>query len=106
MSNHSSGIDEEMQEKMGEFTKKLDAREEMLDQFRKQEIGPTGRQPEGKLTQKDDGEITFAVGIVDKKVVIDFNIQVSWLGMMPNQAKELGELLIKRANDVTNSQFK
>ncbi len=104
MSNHSQDIDPEMSALMG-----LDGKDEikkaMLDHL-EANIGPTGKTPEGQLTKKDDGELTFAVGIVDKKVVIKFGTPVDWFGMLPNQAKSLGELLIERANEVTNSQFK
>jgi hypothetical protein len=88
--------------------------EEMADYFRKQEgdqikehaerleqmgqkLGPTGDFPEGKLTPNDEGGIQFAVGVVEGKIVLNFNSPVAWVGMMPDQALLLGQTLIKNA---------
>ncbi len=60
-------------------------------------IGATGQHPEGKLTPEDQGEIKFRVGHTDDKVIIHFGKRVEWLGMSPDQAMELGRVLIKNA---------
>jgi len=65
------------------------------------ELGATGEFPEGHLTESDEGEIKFAVGYKDGKVVLDFGGPVAWMGMHPDQAKELASLLLKWANTVT-----
>ena len=69
-------------------------------------LGATGRHPEGKLTPKDDGEIAFAVYEKEGKVVLDFGDKpVSWVGMSPEQASEVGRLLMKRAKKARRAQF-
>ena len=91
MSNHSSDIDPKMKQ--------------FLESINKQ-LGPTKQFPEGKLTDKDEGEIAFAIGVVNKKVVINFGSPVAWFGMLPSQAIELGEILIKHGRSIQNSEFK
>ena len=60
-------------------------------------LGATGRFPEGKLTEHDEGEIQFAIAHKDGKVLIQFGKPVAWLGMTPGQAKDLAESLTKHA---------
>ncbi len=66
----------------------------------KQDIGPTRRFPGGKLTANDEGEIAFAVGILKRKVIINFGTPIASLGMSPKQAKQLAASLIEKANTV------
>ena len=40
----------------------------------KDELGPTGRFPDGKLTSNDEGEIAFAVGVLKGKVIVNFGL--------------------------------
>lgn len=82
MSHHAEDFDPEMFERI----KKI--------------IGPTGKSPEGKLTKMDEGEIAFTVFRRDKKVIIDFGSQVTWLGMNGNQAIDIGNALIKHGRKV------
>ena len=58
-------------------------------------LGATGRFPDGKLIDADQGEIAFAVGSDPKtgKVVIEFGKPVAWVGMSAQQASELAESL-------------
>lgn len=63
----------------------------------KQKLGATGRFPEGKLVEHDEGEIQFSIETFKNKIVLNFNKSVKWVGMNKQQAKELGELLIKRS---------
>lgn len=65
-------------------------------------IGATGRFPEGKLGQHDEGEIAFAVAAdpKHKKVLIDFGKPVAFLGMNADQAIALGEMLIAKAGEL------
>lgn len=66
----------------------------------KEKLGATGKFPQGKLVGHDEGEIRFAVGVKDRKVVIDFGTSVKWMGMDRNQAIELADLLIKHATTI------
>lgn len=65
-------------------------------------LGATGRYPEGKLNEHDEGEIAFAVAadLVHKKVLINFGKPVAFLGMTQKQAIELGAMLIAKAGQL------
>jgi hypothetical protein len=65
-----------------------------------EQLGPTGKFPDGKLSAHDEGELAFAVGEVEGNVVIKFGKEVSWLAMAPEQAVTLAELLIAKARVV------
>lgn len=59
--------------------------------------GALGEFPEGQLTKSDEGAIQFAIGVEKGKVVLDFGTSVHWVGMTPQQACDLGSLLVRRA---------
>lgn len=61
------------------------------------ELGPTGKYPNGKWNEYDEGEIKFAVGNVDGHVIIDFNSPVVWLCMPPEYAIALANALLDHA---------
>jgi len=65
----------------------------------KEALGATKKFPEGKLNKSDEGEIKFAVGSEKGKVILDFGTSVTWVGMTPAQAKQVGMALIKHADD-------
>lgn len=60
-------------------------------------LGPTGRFPEGKLTPDDEGEFAYRVGHHHGKVVVDFGTPVAWVGLAPEDARELALLLTTHA---------
>ncbi len=91
--HHSSDMDPMMAGKLDQLRSRLEGEVEQL--------GATGRFPEGQLTESDEGEIRFRVGYVDGKVVLDFGQPVTWLGMSPKQAKQLAVLLKTHANPVS-----
>jgi hypothetical protein len=64
------------------------------------ELGRTGRHPDGKMAEHDEGGITFAVGRKGEKVFLNFGTRVKSLGMTPEQAKALGGELLNYARDV------
>jgi hypothetical protein len=59
--------------------------------------GAIGSYPSGKLSEKDEGAIQFAVGEADGKVVIDFGTSVHWLGMTPQQAADFASSVMDKA---------
>ncbi len=63
-------------------------------------LGPTGKFPEGKLTDKDEGETAFRIGSVEGKVVLEFGEPTAWVGMSPEQAMALAKILYKRAKHI------
>lgn len=65
-------------------------------------LGPTGDHPEGSIHDSDEGGLTMAIGAIPEKgvVVIQFGTPISWLGLPKDQAKELGESLIARSEEL------
>lgn len=63
-------------------------------------LGKTGRFPEGKKNEQDQGEIRFAIGISNDKVAINFGTQVVWVAMNPEQAEKVGRSLIENAQKI------
>lgn len=52
--------------------------------------------PRGKLSEDDEGEISFKIALKDKTVIIDFGKPVSWLGMPREQAVSLALVLLRK----------
>lgn len=63
-------------------------------------LGPTGRFPDGKLTEADEGETRFQIGVVKGKVVLNFGGPTHALGFTPEQALGLADLLRKHARSL------
>lgn len=61
-------------------------------------IGATGKFPEGKLNQDDEGEIRMAIGSENGKIIMNFGKPTAWIGFNPTQARSLANLLILKAN--------
>ena len=68
----------------------------------KDTTGATGRFPEGKIAAHDEGEIAFAVGHSNGKVLIEFGKEISSLGMNAKQAVEMAESLLAHARAVSD----
>ena len=96
MSHHGKGpfdtYDEATQKRMQALM-----RDQQAEVFRKANVGPTGQFPEGKMSKHDEGEISFAIGHPNGKVVIDFGSPVAWVGMEPQQAVALAQTLLSHA---------
>ena len=56
--------------------------------------------PQGELCDTDEGELSFCVGIIDEKVVVDFGKPVAWIGMDWETATGLAETLLVRAHQI------
>jgi len=63
-------------------------------------LGATGRFPQGKLNDDDEGEITIAVGTRDGTVVIEFGKPVKWIGFDVEQASLLAGMIMGHAHEV------
>jgi hypothetical protein len=119
MANHSRDLDPEMQAHLANLSELVGAREEqrrsVYDMFRhkmtpeaveeglvaiEEKLGATGNFPEGKLTKADEGEIQFAIAADPgaRKVLVDFGQPVAWLGMNPDQARGLADMLREKAD--------
>jgi hypothetical protein len=69
-------------------------------------LGATGQFPEGKASPHDEGAVLFAIGERDDNVIVDFGTPVVWLGMPPEQAVAMAQLLIAKARIVARRQGK
>lgn len=91
MGHHGSDeMSPEMQAKLGELKKQLQAESPRF--------GATGKFPDGSLDKSDEGEIAFGVASHRGKVIINFGKPVAWLGMDATQAAGLAALLLKHAS--------
>ena len=72
------------------------------------QLGPTGRFPDGKCCPHDKGEIAIGIGIdpEHKLIVIDFGVPTRVIGMSPEQAIEIADDLINKANMITEAEAK
>lgn len=68
-------------------------------------LGPTGRFPEGKVRDDDQGELRAALGVEKGKVVIDFGKEISWVSLGPGQARALAVELIRLAGRADGKPF-
>jgi len=60
--------------------------------------GPTGNFPEGKLDDKDKGELVVAI-VWSKDyelLLIEFGTSVTFLAMKPEQARNFAQLILKQ----------
>jgi len=70
------------------------------------DLGATGEFPEGKLVEEDQGEMKFAIGTRDGKVIIDFGEKMGWIGFTPKQAMELSAMIVKHAASLVTIERK
>lgn len=80
---------------------------ELLAMFGNQVAAKAQRKwPEGRIAAEDDGELAIMIATDPAKNVVrfEFGKPVAWLAMPPEQAKELGELMIRRANELTGEK--
>lgn len=62
-------------------------------------VGPTGKFPNGKLSDLDEGELTLAVTVMsaENAVRIDFGTSLSWLALRRAEVLELSRILKEAA---------
>lgn len=63
-------------------------------------LGPTGRFPNGKWDESNEGELKIAIGIENDAVVIHFGKAILWMGMSPKNARELAANLMEMADEL------
>ncbi len=56
--------------------------------------------PNGMMREDDEGVCAIAVGAENGNVVIQFSEPQKWVGMTPEQAVDLAQLIIARARQV------
>lgn len=70
-----------------------------LMESEKEQFGATGKTPEPLLGPNDAGEIRFGVANYGGKVMLNFGEPIAWVGMGPEQAVELANILLKNARE-------
>lgn len=60
-------------------------------------LGATGNFPEGKISDNDEGEIKILIGSKTGTVFIEFGKPVSWVGLTPRAAENIGLALVAHA---------
>lgn len=82
-----------------DMNEELKAIRRMLGQDEAEKLGATGQFPNGQYGPHDEGEIRFAIAAdVEKQLVlVDFGKPVHSLGLTPDQAVELADLIHKKA---------
>lgn len=68
-------------------------------------LGATRRFPNGVVNDIDEGEIKFAIGSDPERelVMINFGKSIDFLGMKPQEAIEMAQLLIRHARGVAKT---
>lgn len=68
--------------------------------WNKRPVGALGTFSHGKVNDDDQGDLRMAVTFdpVDGIVRVEFGKPVAWLGLPPDQARVLGQLLLKHAS--------
>lgn len=64
-------------------------------------LGATGKFPEGKMNQDDEGELQLGIKIIDGRIVINFGKPVAWLGFPADLAYKLANKLTELADSLT-----
>lgn len=63
-------------------------------------IGPTGKFPEGKINDTDEGQLVVGVKESDGEVYIAFGTPVAWLQLRAEDAKDFANTLIEVADKI------
>ena len=64
--------------------------------------GPTGKFPDGKISEDDDGELNIAIA-ADKKdgvVIMDFGKPTAWIALKPRDVYGLAEIMVNKAKEI------
>jgi len=51
-------------------------------------LGETGKFPDGKLNENDEGEIRLGMTVKDGVLIINFGKPIEWIGLEKKQVKE------------------
>lgn len=65
-----------------------------------QKLGATGKFPEGKIDEHDEGEIKIGVTVKDDKIIIAFGKKIEWIGFTKKQAEDLANTILQRARQI------
>jgi hypothetical protein len=74
-----------------------------MNRHDRRKLGATGKFPDGKLNQHDEGELLMAIARRGEQVIIEFGKPIAWFSLSPEQAREFAALILQRANEPTTS---
>lgn len=99
MSHH--GSDPLMDEKNNEIINRVLGLPNIQAQD-KIKLGATGKFPEGKLNENDEGEIALGIAADkdNKKIIMNFGKPTAWIGFNVEQALNIANTLIKKASEI------
>lgn len=60
-------------------------------------LGPTGKYPEGKIADNDEGELRMGITTLNGKIVMDFGKPIHTIGFTKEQAIDMANILFERA---------
>jgi hypothetical protein len=63
-------------------------------------LGPTGKFPDGKMNEHDEGEIQIGITCSGNKVIMAFGKPMAWLGFNKKDAVNIANALLKRAKEI------
>ena len=64
-------------------------------------LGATGRFPDGKISDNDEGEIAIGIAVYRGKVLFNFGKPVQGIGFTPEQAEQIGRDLLNKAREAS-----
>jgi hypothetical protein len=65
-----------------------------------QMFGKTQDHPDGKLNENDEGGINFGITNYEDRVILNFNTPVHWIGFTKQQALEVANSLLRKADKI------
>lgn len=68
------------------------------------DLGPTGKYPDGKIADNDEGEIKIGITTMKERIVIDFGKPIHTVGFEADQALSIASVLVKRAMEIKKTQ--
>lgn len=66
-------------------------------------LGATGKFPEGKINEADEGGLNIGVATTEEgKIIVKFGTPVSWIGFDNKEAVQFANLLIRASLELKN----
>lgn len=78
----------------------LESAQQIQTSANKLGLGPTGKFPDGKLADHDEGELQLAVTHYQGKVVINFGKPIAFIGFTAEQADDIADSLKRHAQNI------
>lgn len=66
----------------------------------KSPLGPTGKYPEGKIADNDEGELKLGITTLKGKIIMDFGKPIHTIGFTKEQAINIANVLFERARNL------